>query len=344
MKQFDPLFESNHLTVVRWVLASAVAIGHLWLLTTGYEPFRIHEWTAGYMAVNGFFVLSGLLIAKSLCTRNDLKAFAVSRTLRIYPALIVILLAFIFIFAPLFSEIPGIVRITDPETWKYALRVLFLGDPENAPGVLFPASLEPEFNGPLWTIRFELAAYGFAALAFAIGAIKGFWRTLGLFLIVQTAYLVGPYLVDYNQLPTSLSPFLRLFSAFLMGMTLWHWPAARRPAWWIVAALIGLFIVFGDGPVGELLATLSLTALIMRLGLSHRKIRPLIKLPDYSYGIYIWHYPVMQAVLFFNPELNSYELGVISFPLFILVSAMSWHLIEKPFLKLKPGRKKLNIP
>lgn len=54
------------------------------------------------MAVNGFFVLSGLLIMKSLATRNDLKSYAISRLLRIYPALIVIMVAFILIFATVF--------------------------------------------------------------------------------------------------------------------------------------------------------------------------------------------------------------------------------------------------
>ena len=89
----DPLMGANHLTAVRWILAGLVALGHAFLLTTAYEPIRIHEWTGGYMAVNGFFVLSGLLIAKSLDLRRDLKLYAASRAFRIYPALIVLMLS-----------------------------------------------------------------------------------------------------------------------------------------------------------------------------------------------------------------------------------------------------------
>ena len=48
----DPLFGANHFTPIRWMLAGFVALGHFWLVTTGYEPFRIHQWTGGYMAVN----------------------------------------------------------------------------------------------------------------------------------------------------------------------------------------------------------------------------------------------------------------------------------------------------
>jgi len=61
------------------------------------------------MAVNGFFVLSGLLIMKSLATRNNLKSYAVSRLLRIYPALIAIMIAFVFIFSTLFSKPGGLI-------------------------------------------------------------------------------------------------------------------------------------------------------------------------------------------------------------------------------------------
>lgn len=100
----DPLFGHNHFTPIRWVLAGLVALGHFWLTTTGYEPFRIHQWTGGYMAVNGFFVLSGLLIMKSLATRNDLKSYAASRLLRIYPALIAIMVAFVLVFSTFFQN------------------------------------------------------------------------------------------------------------------------------------------------------------------------------------------------------------------------------------------------
>lgn len=335
----DPLFGANHLTSVRWVLAGFVALGHLWLLTTAYEPFRIHDWTGGYMAVNGFFVLSGLLIAKSLHMRGDLKSYTKSRLLRIYPALIVMGFAFALIFAPFFSEPGGLSRIWAPETWRYVFRVLLMGNPEQAPGGIFAGSLEQDFNGPLWTIRFEMAAYILAALGFFLGLVTSLGRIICLYLIVQIAYLVAPYFIDFSVLPAGALSLLRLSSAFLMGMVLWHWPQARQPHLAIVAGLIALFFLFGSSPIGEWLANLALAGIILRVGLSKRRIEPLVKLPDYSYGIYIWHYPVMQAVLFLQPDIGPYWLAAYSVPLFIGLSALSWHLIEKPALKLKRPKK-----
>ncbi|HBX94162.1 MAG TPA: acyltransferase, partial [Hyphomonas sp.] len=190
----DPLMGQNHFTAVRWVLAIAVVLGHIWLLTTGFEPFRIHEWTASYMAVNGFFVLSGLLIAKSLHTRRDMKAYAVSRFLRIYPALVIILAAFVLVFAPVYSAEGG-GSLFQPETWQYTYKVLALGDPDSAPAQIFSQNLETDFNGPLWTIRFELAAYILAGIAFMFGAVNGPWRVLSVFLLVQSVYLGAPVFI-----------------------------------------------------------------------------------------------------------------------------------------------------
>ena len=331
----DPLFGHNHFTPIRWVLAGFVALGHFWLMTTGYEPFRIHQWTGGYMAVNGFFVLSGLLIMKSLATRDNLKSYAVSRILRIYPALIVIIVAFILIFSPFFSKPGGLVNLTSFETWSYALRVLLMGDPEGAPGGIFAGNLEEDFNGPLWTIRYELAAYVLAALAFFVGLAKRLWTTILMLVGVAGVYFLAPLLFDVSDLPASIMPLFRLSTCFLLGMTLWHWPAGRRPPWWSITVIAVLFAIFGAGFLGEFLATLLLTGIMLRLGLSRRQFNPLLKLPDYSYGIYIWHYPIIQAVLFLIPGLGPFEVMAISTPLFILFAGLSWHVIEKPALRLK---------
>lgn len=334
----DPLRGQNHFTVVRWGLALAVAVGHVWLLTGGREPIRVHDWTASYMAVNGFFVLSGLLIAKSLQTRGDMKAYAISRLLRIYPALVIVLAAFVLFFAPNFSTY-GSVSLLEPETWQYAYRVLALGDPEHPASQIFGDNAETDFNGPLWTIRFELVAYILAGIAFMVGAVNGPWRVLCVYVLLQSAHIIVPLIVDVNILPPSATSLLRLSSAFLLGMTLWHWPALRRPPIWAIAALIGIFAVFGSSTLGEVFATWALTAIVMRVGLPKRANSRIVALPDYSYGIYIWHYPIMQVLLAGRPELGPGELAIMAAPLFIATAAISWHVIEKPMLSLKPRPK-----
>jgi len=331
----DPLMGYNHLTLMRWILAGAVAFRHMWYAAAETYPLQIHGWEAGYMAVNGFFILSGLLIAKSLHMRNNLKAYTVSRVLRIYPALIVLLLSFALIFAPYFSVPGGLRQITAPETWQYVFRVLLLGDPDGAPGGIFGITSETDFNGALWTIRFEIVAYFLAGLAYFSGAINSFGRTLSLFLIFQASYLFLPLFVNLDQLPLSFLPFLRLSSAFLMGILLWHWPRARNPSWLIVATFVVLFLIFGRSILGEFTANLALIGLLLKFGLPRNAKPYIVKVPDYSYGIYIWHYPVMQSILFILPGLGPVKLLFVSTPIFLLLAGMSWHFIEKPALRQK---------
>ena len=332
----DPLMGGNHLTAVRWVLAGLVALGHAFLLTEAREPVRIHQWTGGYMAVNGFFVLSGMLIAKSLDLGGSLRRYAAARALRIYPALIVVMLSFPLFFAPFFGEPGGWSALTSSESWAYVARVLLMGSPENAPGGIFTGSLEEDFNGPLWTIRYEVAAYVLAALGFAVGVLKRPLPTLFAYLVVQTVYLVLPLMWDPSTVSPSILPLLRLSSAFLLGMCLWQFPEARRPHWALVLGVIVAFAVWGAGPLGEWLATLAVTGLMLRIGLSDTLHARVQTLPDYSYGIYIWHYPAMQMVLSVQPDIDPAGLALLSTPLFIILAAASWHAVEKPVLRLKP--------
>jgi peptidoglycan/LPS O-acetylase OafA/YrhL len=73
-----------------------------------------------------------------------------------------------------------------------------MGDPQWAPGGIFAGNLEEDFNGPLWTIRYELAAYVLAAFAFFVGFAKRLWTTALMFLAVQITYICGPLVFDVS--------------------------------------------------------------------------------------------------------------------------------------------------
>ena len=65
------------------------------------------------------------------------------------------------------------------------------------------------------------------------------------------------------------------------------------------------------------------------------------RLPDYSYGIYIYAFPVQVSVIALNigttPLLNLAAAFVLTIP----IAAASWHFVESPALKLK-SRTKIN--
>src|SRR5205085_11727386 len=87
--------------------------------------------------------------------------FAIRRTLRIYPGLVVNILICALLIGPLVSRLPLSVYLVGPELRDFLYRTLTLNPgPLSLPGVLFadnPVGLH--INGSLWTLRYEAMMY-----------------------------------------------------------------------------------------------------------------------------------------------------------------------------------------
>lgn len=83
--------------------------------------------------------------------------------------------------------------------------------------------------------------------------------------------------------------------------------------------------------------TLSLPYMIFYLAYVPKgKIRSFNKVGDYSYGIYIYAFPVQQSIaaaIFPGISVANMVLG--SFAVTFVLAFLSWHFIEKKFLKMK---------
>jgi len=59
------------------------------------------------------------------------------------------------------------------------------------------------------------------------------------------------------------------------------------------------------------------------------------RLGDYSYGFYLWQFPLQQWIVLRRPETSQPELVLLSAPAALAVAALSWHLVEAPALARK---------
>jgi peptidoglycan/LPS O-acetylase OafA/YrhL len=59
---------------------------------------------------------------------------------------------------------------------------------------------------------------------------------------------------------------------------------------------------------------------------------------DYSYGIYIYAFPVQQTLVSFWPQMPLVPYLLSTLTITIALAAASWHFVEKPALKHKPFR------
>jgi peptidoglycan/LPS O-acetylase OafA/YrhL len=94
------------------------------------------------------------------------------------------------------------------------------------------------------------------------------------------------------------------------------WPVAERLASWILLP----WVVLGFG-----LAYSERMMLLVRSG-------------DYSYGVYIYAFPIQQTIVHLFPGISHPTFLACSLAATFVAAALSWHLVEKPALQLKPRR------
>jgi len=330
----------NHFNFVRLLLASMVMIDHAGLVVSGMagsEPFRPFGVSLGYMAVDGFFILSGLLIARSLATKGVGAQYFLARLLRVYPALIFLAVIAVFLIGPIIAQ---------ESYWRgwatisYGIEIIKFGDTSGGPIGFYPDNPFPnEFNSPLWTLRYEMLCYVLAPFAFWLGIISHRFR----FLICLV--LLGGVSVIFDAHEKSifgshvLASCVRLGFAFGIGIGLWHIRNLVRGQFgWLVLGL-GVFMIAGVFDVGQDVAdTVFMATFVMWLGLANWP--ALSKLPlksDISYGVYIYHYPIMQILIANFPDLSWPRLLLFSTILTLPAAWVSWTFIEKTALRYKKG-------
>jgi peptidoglycan/LPS O-acetylase OafA/YrhL len=173
-----PLGRDNSFTFLRLFFALAVVFGHSYVLGGfGAEPLTLL--TGGVIsgreiAVQGFFVLSGFLIAKSLAENPSLWRFACHRAFRILPAYWVYLCGMVFVLAPLMLALrwpdrfgyAQLLTLGPLPAWNYFLKNWALQAQEFGIAPLFSDNPERfNVNGSLWSVHHEATLYLYAAAA-----------------------------------------------------------------------------------------------------------------------------------------------------------------------------------
>ena len=319
------VYKENHLRnnfdLIRLLAALSVAMCHLLQINSKNSLFSAVSQTA----VNVFFVVSGHLIYKS-ANRLGIGSYFRNRFRRIFPALVINLFIISFVFAP-------IVTIIKKENYVFHNAIVyFLKNLTLVPSwaisiAPFPAGspLGSGWNNPLWTLGFEFLAY------------------VGILILVK---LFASY-QNFSILICSV--FLGLINAFTNVGNLFN-SGSRLGLMFVFGALVGQFKYTKNGialllVVVAIVASFSLSVdddimiiafvtavLVISIALLVPPI-PTFLSGDYSYGIYIWHWPIFQVIYFcLHSELSIVLLQLVSLVATIIISIMSFHGVEKRWL------------
>lgn len=329
---------ANLLTPVRLLLALGVVLGHSFVNIIGDgdpEPLILFNITISYAAVNGFFVLSGLLISRSFERRPDLIRFIVARALRLMPALIVLSLLAVFVFGPIFTALSPWAYFTDTQNWRYLCDVLTFGNTSGGPAQIYPDNpWAGEFSASLWTLRYEALAYTGTVIIALTGLARTRTRVLVLFAGAVLAFVAVRAVP--GVLPDAFTHLSRFAMAYLLGAVLYAWRDSIRISVPLAIGITVLAFAFGPTASYEIVLNFALAAWILVIGFGLPAVLlPLARIPDLSYGIYIWQWAVMQSLYALNLARDPLTMMALAIPLSAAIAAMSWFWIEKPALAQK---------
>jgi peptidoglycan/LPS O-acetylase OafA/YrhL len=338
------------LDFMRFALATLVIFSHSYALLAGgdhTEPlYRLSrgQITWGGLAVDAFFILSGYLITQSWLRSDGFADYLKKRVLRIYPAFAVAVAFGVLVVAPLTASDTLVI---DPLSWLAGTLNLQGYSPY---GVLADNPIAGQLNGSLWSISYEFWCYvGIAALG-ASAFLARRQTMLGLLVVsvgVSLLFIVndlrpggGVFGVVFGYPPF----WARLLPYYLAGSVFYLYRDHLPLRWPIAAvALITLVLSLKLAHWGVALTfPVALGyVLIFVAHLSLPVLRSWSKPGDFSYGMYLYAFPIQQLLVHWRKDLTPMTLFALSAPLTLAMAVISWHAIEKPFLRLKRARPKV---
>jgi peptidoglycan/LPS O-acetylase OafA/YrhL len=345
----------NHPTGFDWMrlLLSTSIIGwHTIALSYGSHAQRFYLlspfWRPPVVAILGlFFCLSGFLVAGSLERCRTPISFAGLRIIRIFPALVVEVLLSALILGPLLTHYSLKMYFMDWQFKVYLLNMFGLVH-YFLPGV-FPNNPVPHIvNGQLWTVPFELKCYEILLLISVLGFYKYKRLLIGVVAVIAAYVVYREGFVGYTPTTAVETQLIlagyELVLCFILGVGLFRfrdrviWSAWLGAASGLVAALLLVLPLYGgfSMSLGTSLAPIPLSYFTVYLGLLNPPKLGLLFGGDYSYGLYLYGYPIQQAVASAGDWTHHWYISLsIALPLSAGVAYFSWHYIEKPFLSRK---------
>ena len=329
----------NNFHLVRLAAAASVILTHSFSTVTGEyysQPLaRVMNHSIGQYAVDVFFVLSGFLVTQSLAKDGDLLRFAVSRFLRIFPGLATAVLATALLLGPLVSDLPLRDYFSDGRLFAYIAGALTTVSSDHPlPGVFEALPETARVNDSLWTLKYELIAYGslFMIAAFSLKTgLRSFLACSGGLLLV---YVAGRTLLPWPEATTPLSNVMHFLLSFYFGVGA-YFLRARIPLSILgVAALSLCMLVAQDTEFREFFEMLWVAYCALWVAFVPNLGRAFVnKVGDYSFGLYIYAFPVQQTIRLLYPDIDILGVFVFGLLLTLPLAIASWHCVEGPCLR-----------
>ncbi|WP_425082428.1 acyltransferase family protein [Ruegeria arenilitoris] len=325
----------NNFNLIRMLAAGGVLVSHAFPLSWGEaagQPFEstLHGLSLGMICVWLFFAISGFFITRSFDRKQSASAFVTARMLRLLPALTVVTIVTILVAGTLLTTAPPNVFWASAPDF-FVRNMLLFKLQYTLPGVFEGNPYGPAINGSLWSLSYEVTWYTAVLLCGILGILgrkKLFAGISILFLVLYAAEMV-------TDLHPRMTQITRLGLPFMTGMAFYIWRQHIPLSLSILATLTGLTVIAWFTPLFLPVFAVALSYAVFVVGYANWPVlKHYNRLGDYSYGVYIYAFPIQQLVAqsgVTTPAINM----AISLPFTLICAVLSWHLVEAPAMKLR---------
>lgn len=339
-KFFNEISHDNNMAFMRYILSFCVLIAHTATLASVDLPLKSYS----FVAVGGFFALSGFLLFGSFQRHPSIKYYFNKRARRILPPyfLIVILCALILVTV---SSLSFKDYYSNMGFWKYLganlsfLNFLY----PSLPGVFDGSEFyEPAVNGSLWTMKGEWICYISVPMLYLL--IKKEKRPKSIIsaiiiicLILRLTFIfIGDFTgkqIFYTIEKQFSSIFIFFFTGALINLI---YDKFLKFKWYVlfVNILIIVFSSYYENLYFLFLRPFVLASMVIWFSQVGKWGYFMRKHEDLSYDIYLFHYPIIQlSVLWGLPEkLSPFTLLLVIASVTTVFAYISWNLVGKRFI------------
>jgi peptidoglycan/LPS O-acetylase OafA/YrhL len=320
---------------LRLAAALLVLVSHAMFTRAGAppgDPVAQALANAGVGGVYVFFIISGFLLSRSLDREGDALRFAVNRVLRIYPGFVACVLVTALVFGAVGSSLPAGAYFTDIELLRH-LRLTLDCLCSNAwlPGIWNfdgDAAMRRVVNGSLWSLSAEVLSYLLLlALWLLVRSVTA--TVVGLVGLTLATRLSGAFYDQLAGVAFTLPYFAGGATAYLVVRRF----GVRTDL--ALASLVASALAAFWGLAPWALATFGAYALVW----AGARPNPLsgfsARVGDWSYGVYLYGWPVQQLVRMASPWDTPWVTVALSLPMTLVCAWLSYRLVEAPALRLK---------
>lgn len=281
-----------------------------------------------------FFSISGYLIAKSAVTSPSFKNYLWKRFLRIQPLLVVVCILSVFILGPMFTSFNTVDYFKNINAYTYFRNVMPLfGIQFGLPEVFNNNIAEPGINGSMWTLVVEERLYLIIGLLFLLKGNKKKWFAyfVGILNFVWLIHNVffNHHLIEYLNGAHIFYAliFLNASCFYLLNINF-----NIKPLLFLFGAPVILFLAQFSS-LNESIQVITIPLLVFAFAHVKAVTNHIGKYGDFTYGIYIFSFPVQQILIALK-LVNNNPLLLFFFTLLIVIpmAILSWHLVEKKML------------